>query len=70
VKERGELFMNWLAHGALVKSLGSARCPICLKESIACDWKKLVWKCHDLNLEEAYRISSEEYQKSMRRSKG
>jgi len=70
VKERGELFMNWLAHGAFVKSLGSARCPICLKESIACDWKNLVWKCHNLNLEKAYKIASGEYQKSMRRDKG
>jgi ParB/RepB/Spo0J family partition protein len=62
VKERGELFMNWLAHGAFIKSLGSARCPVCGE-----NWKNLVWKCHDLNLEEAYKIASERYQESMKK---
>jgi len=61
VKKRGDLFMNWLAHGSIMKVLGSARCPIC-----GSDWRNLVWKCHDLNVEEAYRKTTEKYQKSVR----
>ena len=64
VKKRGDLFMNWLAHGSIMKVLGSTRCPIC-----GSDWRNLVWKCHDLNVEEAYRKTTEEYQKSVREGK-
>lgn len=60
VKKRGDLFMNWLAHGSILKVLGSAHCPICRS-----DWKNLEWKCHSLNLEDAYRKATEEYQKSV-----
>lgn len=60
VKKRGDLFMNWLTHGSIMKVLGSAHCPIC-----GSDWRKLVWKCHDLNVEEAYQKATEKYQKSV-----
>ncbi|MGD9131251.1 MAG: ParB/RepB/Spo0J family partition protein [Candidatus Bathyarchaeota archaeon] len=61
VKERGELFRNWLAHQALMEVVGSARCPICGK-----DGAHLVWKCHDLSIEDALAMVHKNYQKAIK----
>lgn len=61
VKERGELFRNWLAHQTLLEVVGSSRCPIC-----GADGKNLVWKCHGLNVEDALNIVHKKYQESLK----
>jgi len=61
VKERGKLFENWIAHDALLGVLGSAHCPVC-----EANWENLVWKCHNLNVKEAYDLLTDKYQKAVR----
>ena len=65
VKERGKIFENWVAHDALLRVLGSAHCPIC-----GASWENLVWKCHGLNVKEAYDLLTEKYQKAVRSGGG
>jgi hypothetical protein len=61
VKERGKLFENWVAHGALLKVLGSAHCPVC-----GAGWENLEWRCHNLNIKKAYDLLTEQYQKAIK----
>lgn len=64
VKERGLLYRNLVAHEALLDVLGSATCPIC-----GASWESLVWKCHGLNLKEAYEMASEKYRETLKEGK-
>lgn len=64
VKERGQWYANWLAHGALIQALGGAFCPICGLEHA--DPKKLGWLCHSLPLDKAYKDATDEYQKRVK----
>jgi ParB family chromosome partitioning protein len=61
VKERGQLFRNWLAHQALMEVIGTARCPICGN-----DGTHLVWGCHDLSIEDALSMVHKNYQKAIK----
>lgn len=60
VKERGRWYQNWLAHGALAQSLDGAFCPICGSTD------SFGWLCHNLELVNAYKKVTEEYQKRMK----
>ena len=59
-KRRGKIFLNWLSHGKLMVYAQSAMCPIC-----GAGPENLVWKCHDLTIEEADEKATEAYQNSM-----
>ena len=63
VKDRGNKFMNWVAHQAILDVLGGAFCPVPDCES---GWENLQWKCHGLNVQEAYEIAAKKYQESIR----
>lgn len=63
VKDRGKKFMNWVSHQAILDVLGGAFCPVPGCES---GWDNLQWKCHGLNVQEAYEIATKEYQESIR----
>jgi hypothetical protein len=56
-KRRAKIFWNWLAHGKLRVAVQSAMCPIC-----GAGPENLVWKCHDLTIEEADEKAIEAYQ--------
>jgi hypothetical protein len=64
-KRRGKIFRNWLAHGNLGMAVQSAMCPIC-----GAGPENLVWKCHNLTIEEAMRKATEAFQNSMPKRKG
>ena len=65
-KRRGKIFLNWLSHGKLMVYAQSAMCPIC-----GAGPENLVWKCHDLTIEEAAEKSGDVYEKLvLRRKKG
>lgn len=48
VKALGKPFKNLSAHIYVSGALKQLSCPVC-----AADWKNLVWKCHNLNINEA-----------------
>ena len=65
VKERGIIFRNLMAHEALLDVLGSATCPIC-----EANWENLEWKCHHLNVKQAYEKVDEKYRETLGEGKG
>ena len=64
-KRRGKIFRNWLAHGKLEVAVMSAMCPIC-----GAGPENLVWKCHNLTIEDAVKKATEAFQNSMPKGKG
>jgi len=64
VKERGALARNWLGHVTVSGALDTIHCPICGE-----NWKNLVWKCHNLNVKDALKISEKKYQESIKGKK-
>jgi ParB family chromosome partitioning protein len=63
-REKERLRRNWMAHSALLGSLGDAFCPIC-----GADWRNLKWVCHNLDLQQAQAIARDRFQEAIRRSK-
>ena len=59
-KRQAKIFRNWLAHGKLDAAVGDAMCPIC-----GAGPENLVWKCHNITIEDAVKKATEAYQDSM-----
>jgi hypothetical protein len=64
-KRRGKIFRNWLAHGKLEVAVQSAMCPICRAGP-----ENLVWKCHDLTIEDTMGKATEAFENSMPKGNG